>query len=53
MTNFTVKQIKDAMIELYQRNDELSNRAYRLAFDILEEKIGGDELDKFLDENGL
>ena len=53
MTNFTVKQLKDAMIELYPRKDDLSNRAYRIAFDLLEAKIGWEELDRFLDAHGL
>ena len=53
MTNFTVQQIKAAMIELYPRKDDLSNRAYRIAFDLLEAKIGEDEMDKFLEAYGL
>ena len=53
MSNFTVKQLKDAMIELYPRNDELSGKAYRVAFDLLESKIGEDKMDQFLDAYGL
>ena len=53
MKNFTAQQIKDAMIELYPRKDDLSNRAYRIAFDLLEEKIGEDAMDQFLEAYGL
>gem|GEM_PF-3813243 len=31
MTNFTAKQLKDAMIELYSKKDESSCMAYRVA----------------------
>ena len=53
MTNFTVKQIKDAMIELYSKKNAASEAAYMMAFDMLENKIGGDKLDQFLDAYGL
>lgn len=53
MNNFTAKQLKDAMIELYNRKDAASEAAYRLAFDLLEGKIGGDKLDQFLDAYGF
>jgi hypothetical protein len=53
MKNFTAKQLKDAMIELYPRNDDASNKAYRLAFDLLESKIGEEKMDQFLDAYGL
>ena len=53
MKNFTERQLKDAMIELYPRKDQDSTDAYALAFDLLEAKIGGDKLDKFLDAYGL
>ena len=53
MTNFTVKQLKDAVIELYSKNDDISNIAYRMAFDLLEKKIGEEKLDKFLDAYGI
>ena len=53
MNNLTAKQIKDAMIDLYNKSDEISCAAYRVAFDLLEAKIGGDKLDQFLDAYGM
>ena len=49
----TVQKLKDAMIGLYKKNDEESNAAYRVAFDLLEAKIGEDKLDQFLDAYGM
>lgn len=49
MKNFTVQQLKDAMISLHPKKDDLSNRAYRVAFDLLESKIGEEKMDQFLD----
>jgi len=53
MTTLTAKQLKDAMINLYPLKDDASCRAYRLAFDLLEQKIGEEKLDQFLDAYGL
>ncbi len=53
MNNFTSQQLKDAMIDLYNKKDASSEAAYRMAFDMLENKIGGDKLDQFLDAYGL
>lgn len=53
MKNLTVKQLKDAMIELFPKKDSASFAAYQVAFDLLEEKIGGDKLDQFLDAYGM
>ena len=53
MNKFTAQQLKDAMIELYPRKDQDSNRAYRLAFDLLESKIGEEKMDQFLDAYGF
>lgn len=53
MTNWTVNQLKDAMIELYSKNDSASSAAYRIAFDLLEQKIGEEKLDQFLDAYGF
>lgn len=53
MANFTEKQLKDAMIDLYKKNDEISCKAYRIAFDLLEDKIGEEKMDQFLDAYGM
>ena len=53
MINFTAQQLKDAMVDLYNKKDAASELAYRMAFDLLENKIGGDKLDQFLDAYGL
>lgn len=53
MDKFTAQQLKDAMIDLYPKKDQDSNRSYRLAFDLLEAKIGEEKLDQFLDAYGL
>lgn len=53
MSKFTAQQLKDAMIELYNKKDAASKAAYMMAFDMLENKIGGDKLDQFLDSYGL
>lgn len=53
MNNFTAKQLKDAMIDLYSKSDEISCIAYRIAFDLLEAKIGEEKMDQFLDAYGM
>ena len=53
MRNFSVKQLKDAMTELYSKKDDSSCKAYHIAFDLLEEKIGEDKIDQFLDAYGM
>jgi len=53
MNNFTIKQLKDAMISLYNKKDSDSEAAYRMAFDILESKMSDDKFDQFLDAYGL
>ena len=53
MQNFTADQLKKAMIDLYPRKDDLSCKAYRIAFDLLEAKIGEEKMDQFLDSYGL
>jgi hypothetical protein len=53
MKDFTAQQLKDAIINLYPKKDAASCAAYRLAFDLLEQKIGGDKLDQFCDAYGI
>lgn len=53
MNTFTIKQLKDAMIDLYPKQDKTSCIAYRMAFDLLESKISDSEMDQFLDAYGL
>lgn len=53
MKNFTADQLKEAMISLYSKKDDLSFKAYQIAFELLEEKIGGEKLDQFLDAYGM
>ena len=50
MTNFTTKQLKAALIELYSMDNM---KAYQLCFDLLELKIGEDAMDSFLDSQGV
>ena len=49
----TTQQLKDAMIDLYNKKDNASNAAYRVAFDLLEAKLGDDKMDQFLDAYGM
>ena len=49
----TTQNLKDAMIDLYNKKDAASESAYRMAFDLLEAKIGEDKLDQFLDAYGM
>lgn len=49
MSKFTTEQIKAAVKELYARNDAEVNAAYRMAFDELESRLGGDAIDAWLD----
>jgi len=49
MKDFNIQQLKDAMIELYNKKDDASGAAYRLAFDMLESKMDDDDFDQFLD----
>jgi hypothetical protein len=53
MKNFTTQQLKDAMVALYPKKDDLSCAAYRLAFDLLEAKIGEEKFNQFLEAYGL
>ena len=53
MNNFSVKQLKEAMVDLYNKKDRTSAMAYRIAFDLLESKIGEDKMDQFLDSYGM
>lgn len=53
MKNYTVKQLKDALIELYSMNTDDSFNAYQLCFDLLEKKIGSEKMDEFLDAYGI
>ena len=53
MKNSSVQQLKDAMVELYPRKDELGCIAYRIAFGMLEEKLSDEEIDRFLDAYGM
>ena len=53
MTNFTAQQLKDAMIDLYPKKDAISCKAYRIAFGLLEARIGCDKLDQFLTAHGM
>jgi hypothetical protein len=53
MKNFTAKQLKEAIIELYPRKDQSSVAAYRVAFDLLETKIGEEKMDAFLEAYGI
>lgn len=50
MKNFTVAQLKAALIELYSMDNM---EAYQLCFDLLEAKIGEEALDAFLDAYNL
>lgn len=49
----TTQLLKDALIELYSRKDDASDAAYRLAFDLLNAKLGDEKFDQFLDAYGL
>lgn len=49
----TASQLKEAMVSLYNKKDNASDMAYRLAFDLLEAKIGEDKMDEFLDAYGM
>jgi translation initiation factor 2 alpha subunit (eIF-2alpha) len=53
MENFTTKQIKDALIELYSMKTEEAMKAYQMAFEELNERLGDDAFDAFLDAYGL
>ena len=53
MKNFTTKQIKDALIELYSMKTEEAMKAYQMASEELNERLGDDAFDAFLDAYGL
>lgn len=53
MNKYSTSQLKAALIELHKRNDEDSNRAYRLTFDELNARMGGDAFDAWLQEVGI
>jgi hypothetical protein len=53
MEKFTTSQLKSAFIELATKNDEDSNRAYRLCFDELNRRLGDEKFDRFCDEIGI
>lgn len=53
MEKFTTQQVKNALIELQKMKSEDAFRAYRMAFEELNERLGDDAFDAFLDANGL
>ena len=53
MNTFTAQQLKDAIIDLYPRTDRESLKAYQLAFDLLEARIGEEKMDQFLSAYGI
>lgn len=53
MNKFTTKQLQDALLGLYARNDADSFKAYQMTFTELNERMGDDAFDAFLDANGL
>lgn len=53
LSSYTEQQLKLAIIHLYECNSDDENRAYRLAFNELERRIGGEALDAFLDKHGF
>ena len=53
MDIFSVESLKESMLNLYCKKDEISNIAYRIAFDMLEEKIGYEKLDQFLTAHNI
>lgn len=53
MNSYSTKQLKAALIELHKRNDEDSNRAYRMTFDELHNRMGDDAFDSWLEEVGI
>mgnify|MGYP000754818904 FL=1 len=53
MEKFTTQQIKNALIELYSMKTEEAIKAYQMAFEELNERLGDDAFDAFLDANGI
>ena len=53
MDKFTTKQLQDALVDLYAKNDEDSKVAYAMAFDELHRRMGDEAFDAFLDKHGL
>ena len=49
MTNFTIKQLQAAFIELYKMDNM---PAYQLCFELLEAKMGEDAFDAWMDKMG-
>ena len=53
MKNYTVQQLKDALIALYAMKSDEAFKAYQLCFNLLEEKIGEEKMDAFTDAYGI
>lgn len=49
MNNYSVQQLKDALINLYSLSGDVNLKAYQLCFELLEAKIGEDAMDSFLE----
>ena len=50
MRNFTIKQLQAAFVELYSMDNM---EAYQLCFSLLEEKMGEDAFDAWMDSKGF
>lgn len=53
MDKFTTKQLQDALLGLYRKNDADSNAAYQMTFDELHRRMGDDAFDAWLDSVGI
>ena len=53
MSKYTTEQLKAALIELHKMNSEDAGRAFRIAFDELNARMGDDAFDSFLDSTGI
>lgn len=55
MEKYTTEQLKSALIGLHKMKttDPLNLKAYQLAFDELEKRMGSESFDKWLDDNNI
>lgn len=53
MNKFTTAQLKAALVELHKMTTDDSAKAYRMAFDELNSRMGDDEFDAWCDEVGI
>ena len=53
MEKFTTKQLQDALVALYSRNDNDARNAFAMTFDEVHSRMGDDDFDAWCESAGI